>query len=442
MSWRLGAGSPAAPEARPRRVNSTPPQPHPPHAQDLPLAEWLLLGCGVVAAMHVGKLPPALPVLRQQLGVSLVEAGFLLSTVQLGSMLLGLALGLGAHRFGLRRSLLGGLWLLVLASLAGTQATSAQGLLAARAAEGVGVLLVALSAPSLLRRIVPAHRQSLRLGLWGTYMPTGTGLALLLGPLAIATLGWAGWWAGLALLSAAMAVAATVVLQPDGTAESARPCTGHPSPTGSPTASTFTTTLSRSGPWLLALSFGAYSAQWLTVIGFLPTVYAEAGVAPGTAGLLTAVAALANAGGNVAGGRALHRSVPARVLLMCGFAAMAGGAFVAFALQDAVSFSVRYAAVLVFSGVGGLVPATLFALAGQVAADPRAMPVVVGLLTQGTGAGQFLGPPAAAWWAAGHGGWSQTWVATGIAALAGGLLAWALCQRLASPTAPASRAGL
>lgn len=452
MWWRLGAGSPAAPEARPRRVNSTPPQPHPPHAQDHPLAEWLLLGCGVVAAMHVGKLPPALPVLRQQLGVSLVEAGFLLSTVQLGSMLLGLALGLGADRFGLRRSLLGGLWLLVLASLAGTQATGAQGLLAARAAEGVGVLLVALSAPSLLRRIVPAHRQSLRLGLWGTYMPTGTGLALLLGPLAIATLGWAGWWAGLALLSAAMAVASTAVLQPDSQAESARTQSGSGpvSPTGSPTvspsastsASIFTATLGRSGPWLLALSFGAYSAQWLTVIGFLPTVYAEAGVAPGTAGLLTAVAALANAGGNVAGGRALHQGTPARVLLMCGFAAMAGGAFVAFALQDTVSFSMRFAAVLVFSGVGGLVPATLFALAGQVAADPRAMPVVVGLLTQGTGAGQFLGPPAAAWWAAGHGGWSQTWVATGSAALAGAALAWALCQRLAGPTAPASRAGL
>jgi MFS family permease len=179
----------------------------------------------------------------------------------------------------------------------------------------------------------------------------------------------------------------------------------------------------------------------LTVIGFLPTVYAEAGVAPGTAGLLTAVAALANAGGNVAGGRALHRGVPARMLLMCGFAAMAGGAFVAFALQDAVGFSVRYAAVLVFSGVGGLVPATLFALGGQVAADPRAMPVVVGLLTQGTGAGQFLGPPAAAWWAAGHGGWSQTWVATGSAALVGALLAWVLCQRVARPAAQAQRAG-
>lgn len=386
-----------------------------------PRTEWLLLGCGVVAAMHVGKLPPALPVLRQQLGVSLVEAGFLLSTVQLGSMLLGLALGLGAHRFGLRRSLLTGLGLLALASLAGTQAASAQALLAARAAEGVGVLLVALSAPSLLRRIVPAHRQSLRLGLWGTYMPTGTGLALLLGPLAIAAIGWAGWWAGLGLLSAAMAVAAALVVAPDADTAPARP-------SGTPVRAT----LGRSEPWLLALSFGAYSAQWLTVIGFLPTIYAEDGIGPAQAGLLTAVAALANAAGNVVGGRALHHGVSPRSLLMCGFAAMAGGTFVAFALQGGVGFPVRYAAVLVFSGVGGLIPATLFALGGQVAADPRAMPVVVGLLTQGTGAGQFLGPPAAAWWAAGHGGWSHTWVATGGAALAGAGLAWLLCRRLAS----------
>jgi hypothetical protein len=87
------------------------------------------------------------------------------------------------------------------------------------------------------------------------------------------------------------------------------------------------------------------------------------------------------------------------------------------------------------------VPATLFALGGQVAADPRAMPAVVGLLTQGTGAGQFLGPPAAAWWAASHGGWSQTWVATGSAALAGAVLAWVLCRRVASPGAPVAGEG-
>ena len=46
---------------------------------------------GVSAALHVGKLPPALPVLQQALGVTLLEAGFLLSLVQLAGMSLGLA---------------------------------------------------------------------------------------------------------------------------------------------------------------------------------------------------------------------------------------------------------------------------------------------------------------------------------------------------------------
>ena len=47
--------------------------------------------------MHIGKLPPALPVLGQALGVTLLEAGFLLSSMQLAGMLLGLlAVALGS----------------------------------------------------------------------------------------------------------------------------------------------------------------------------------------------------------------------------------------------------------------------------------------------------------------------------------------------------------
>ena len=237
-------------------------------------AEWLLLGCGVVAAMHVGKLPPALPVLREAFGIPLVQAGFLLSTVQLGSMGLGLVLGLSAQRIGLKRALLGGLWLLALASAAGALATGAAGLLAARAAEGVGVLLVALSAPSLLRRIVPPQRQALRLGLWGTYMPAGTGLALLLGPIVLMSVGWAGWWAALGLLSAAMALAAGRWVPGDvmGARGPGNAPVKSAGTAASSTGALLIATLRRPAPWLLAACFGAYSAQWLTVIGFLPRI--------------------------------------------------------------------------------------------------------------------------------------------------------------------------
>jgi MFS transporter, CP family, cyanate transporter len=50
---------------------------------------------GVSAALHVGKLAPALPVLSQSLHLTLVQGGFLLSLVQLAGMTLGPRRGAG-----------------------------------------------------------------------------------------------------------------------------------------------------------------------------------------------------------------------------------------------------------------------------------------------------------------------------------------------------------
>jgi CP family cyanate transporter-like MFS transporter len=159
---------------------------------------------GVVAALHIGKLPPAIPVLQSQMGVTLVQAGFLLSMVQLAGMLVGVLVGLAADGFGLRRSLLWGLGVLTVASGLGALATQPEALLALRALEGLGVLLVALPAPSLIRQTVAPAQLPRLLGMWGAYMPTGTALALLTGPVVLGVVGWVGWWAALALLTACM----------------------------------------------------------------------------------------------------------------------------------------------------------------------------------------------------------------------------------------------
>ncbi|HWI77947.1 MAG TPA: MFS transporter, partial [Ramlibacter sp.] len=66
---------------------------------------FLIVLGGVSAALHIGKLPTALPVLRDAMGVTLVQAGFLLSLVQLAGMTLGLAVGLAADSWGLKRTM-------------------------------------------------------------------------------------------------------------------------------------------------------------------------------------------------------------------------------------------------------------------------------------------------------------------------------------------------
>ena len=114
----------------------------------------MILGTGVALALHVGKLPPAVPTLTSEWGITLVQAGFLLSLVQFAGMILGLAIGVSADGIGLRRSMLTGLTVLTAASIAGGFATSYPVLLVLRALEGLGLLMAAVPAPGLLRRVV------------------------------------------------------------------------------------------------------------------------------------------------------------------------------------------------------------------------------------------------------------------------------------------------
>ena len=383
---------------------------------------FIVIIAGMVAALHIGKIPPALPVLRDALGVSLVEAGFLLSMVQMAGMLGGVFIGLAADGFGLRRSLLLGQFVLASASLAGAWATQPGELLVLRALEGLGFLLVVLPVPSLIRQLVPPSRLALHLGLWGTYMATGTSLVLAGGPLLMSAIGWQGLWGVLAVVSAA--VAAWLFLRvPSDRARRAAASAGAPAraapATRAQAVARLRATLGSPGPWRVAISFSMYSSQWLAVIGFLPSIYAQAGLSGQVAGLLTAFACLVNVTGNLAAGRLLHRGVCARHLLYAGFVAMAVTAFVAFSPVTAEAPVARYLAVVLFSALGGLVPATLFALAVHVAPSEHTVSTTVGWMQQCSSAGQFLGPPLVAWVAGAAGGWQWTWVITGLASVVG-----------------------
>lgn len=377
---------------------------------------------GVSAALHVGKLPPAIPVLQAALGITLVQAGFLLSLVQLAGMSLGLVAGLLADGMGLRRSMVTGLIILSAASALGGAWQDATALLVLRAVEGLGFLLAVTPAPGLIRRLVAPARLSAMLGAWGTYMPLGTALALLGGPLVLSLVGWPGWWWGLALLSAGCGTWLWRVVPPDRAPATA--ATGWSTRLGQ--------TLSAPGPWLVALCFMVYAGQWLAVVGFLPSVYQQAGLTGSVAGALTALVALVNMGGNLTAGRLLQRHWAAHRLLAAGYLAMAAGAAMAFAATaqgHVLPPAWRYVGVLLFSAVGGLIPGTLFSLAVRLAPGEHTVSTTVGWMQQGSALGQFFGPPLVAWVATQAGGWRWTWVATGASSLLGLALCGVLARR-------------
>ncbi len=388
---------------------------------------------GVSAALHVGKLPPAITALQAALGLSLLQAGFLLSTVQVAGMTAGVAFGALADALGYRRSMLLGLVLLALASAAGGVARDVFSLLLLlRALEGFGFLLVVLPAPGLIRRLVAPQQLSRMLGLWGAYMPFGAALALLIGPLWIAAFGWRAWWWVLGGLSAAMAL--WLARAVPATASAAPPAAQ-----ALPWAQRLRQTLSVPGPWLVAMTFAVYSGQWLAVIGFLPTIYLQAGLSGAATGALTALAAAVNVLGNLAAGRLLHAGVRPTRLLNTGFVAMGLAAVAAFAAVDGMALPApwRYLAVLMFSMLGGLIPSTLFLLAVRLAPSEHLLSTSVGWMQQWSALGQFAGPPLVAWVAATRGGWQWTWVATGACSMLG-LVLTARIARASSRAAPAS----
>ena len=399
--------------------------PRPPPAVDPNL---VIILAGVCAALHVGKLPPAIAALQVALDVTLVQAGFLLSLVQVAGMLLGLAVGLAADGLGARRSIVTGLLVLAGSSALGGAATSVWALMLLRACEGLGFLLVVLPAPGLIRERVAPARMSLMLGAWGAYMPFGAASALLLGPLCIEAFGWRAWWWLLGGVSVLMAIVfARWVPALSVVSASDEPSSATAAPKGTtplappPWRERLRQTLRAPGPWLVAWTFALYSSQWLAVIGFLPVIYTQAGVSGVATGVLTALAAAVNIIGNVASGRLLHRGVPARTLLTLGFIAMGVAATAAFAGAAGAGLpaGLRYLAVLLFSMLGGLIPATLFALAVRVAPNEHTLSTTVGWMQQWSAFGQFSGPPLVAWVASRAGDWQWTWLVTGTCSLLG-----------------------
>lgn len=376
----------------------------------------LVVAVGVTCALHVGKLPVAIPVLRESLDLSLVQAGFLLSLVQLAGMTLGLLVGLMADRLGPRRVMLTGLLLLAAGSAFGALAPNVPVLLATRVLEGMGFLLAVLPAPGLLRqRVQHAPTLSRSLGWWGAYMPLGTALALLLGVPLLSAVGWRWAWLLLALLSLLAAVGLTKWVAPDAQVLASAP------QRNMALGPRLRRTLRAPAPWLVALAFFLYSGQWLAVVGFLPTIYHQAGYTGAAVASLSALAAGINMAGNIGAGWWLARGARPGAVLTLAYVAMGAGAGVAFGAEGHPVL--QYLAVLVFSGVGGLIPGTLFGLAVKLAPDNDTVSTTVGWMQQFSALGQFLGPPIVAWVATLAGGWHWTWVVTGVSSLLGVMLA-------------------
>jgi cyanate permease len=338
-----------------------------------------LLGAGVVAAAQIGGAAAALPVLTDEFGLGSSTAAWYLSTVSALGAAGGALLGWLGQTLGFGRQVRLGLAAIVVADLGGAAVDSLAGLLLARVGEGLGLVMVILAAPPLLSEVsAPGHRR-LVAGTWGAYMPVGSGLAALLVPPAIGLVGWRGASVADACVAA---VALLVVLR----------CVPSVAVRREPSLEGLLGAFRSRSVVLISVVFGLYSAQYLAVVGLLPAaLVSDEGLSVTDAGLVGAVVFLVNAPANLLGAYLVHRGVSLRWLVPGACAGMA--ATVWGVLDPALPVGLRIASAVAFSVVAGLVPAALFAALAAVSAGTGSAGAAIGLVTQGSGVGQLLGPP-------------------------------------------------
>ena len=342
--------------------------------------------------------------------MSLVTAGWVISMLNATACVIGLAAGAFADMLGARRVTLVALAVTAAASLAGALADDSIALLITRFVEGMGSIVVFVSGPIVILRVIRNTDMRLALGFWGSYMPAGIAIMVIATPAMLDTIGWRGIW----VVNAGL-LAGYLIIYWAGT-RGAPDAPAAPVPVRARVrglSRDIRAVLGSKGSWMLALVFSTYTAGFACTTSFLPVyLIEERNVSPGRAATITAIVVGANILGNLLGGWLLHRGAPRWKLISLTLAIMSASGILAY--QPFVGTAGIFVLVLVFSGCGGIVPASVFSGVPLHVAHPRQVGAGNGLVMQWSNIGQFAGPPLFATLAASM-GWSVApWLVVGL----------------------------
>ena len=370
----------------------------------------LLLACGIGASMQVGKVPPALGFIQRDLHLSLVAGAWVISMFSVVGAAFGCLTGSIVDRMGPHRAATGGLFCIGAASLAGSFASLPSVLLVTRALEGMAFVMTVVAIPSLLVASASDSDQRFVPALWGIYMPIGMAISLASAQPILHAFGWRVLWQLDAAVLVLLALGLLLTPEPKVLTRGR----------ALPTLRALLRSVWHPGPLLLGVIFACYTVQYMSVMGFLPTILQAQGTSAQAAGLLSALAVMANAAGNLSVGALLARgAVPRRLISAACLVMIVAGAGI---YLQGLPATLRYVLVVTLAGVGGLIPATLFALVPRVAQDRQSTATTMGFVVQFSHIGQLAGPPAVAAVAAAAGGFQLSGLVLVPAAL-GALLA-------------------
>lgn len=341
-----------------------------------------LVAAGMVSAFQVGKAAIAVPLLQDDLGISLVFASWIVGAFGALGAAFGLFAGSIVSMFEPRRSLVAGLAIVGLASIAGAMAPNGTVLLVTRVIEGCGFLATVLSVPRLLRTVSQPADSDRVFAFWGAYLPLGAAVMMLIGPI-FAQYSWQMLWLANGVIALGYAAFIAALSFPPVQAARVGAMTNIAQVVTSP------------GAIVVSLAFGTYTFHYFALTGLFPTLLIDQlGLSIASAGVISALTVLANGVGNLVAGVLLKRGLPLWGIALFGYVVIGASGFAIFApglpvLAIAIVASVTLA-------LTGFIPASLFAATPRVAPTAALLAVTIGFMMNGSNLGLLVGPAALA----------------------------------------------
>lgn len=337
---------------------------------------------GVMAAMTVSEAVTELGAIAKEFHiVEHSEIGLIMSLPSLMVALGALCAGYLVDRVGDRAVLLLGATIIVVGDITVVAAPLFHLLLLGRVVTGVGYVLTAVAAVTLLIRITTGKQRNMAMALWSTFVPASFLLPFLSAGLADYFSDWRAAFLAHSALTLLLAFIATFSLPrrtPEEKAQFSR-TRGLRSVLRSPLI------------YLLGISFGADAFLQTGIISTLAPYLAKRYSVPLVeVAHWNVVAMVCNGIGCLMVGALLNRGVRAVVIGMVGLVLTGLPALAIYTLSFGFAFSIGASWLFMF-GSGLLVG--MWALAPRVAPSRESIGATSGLITQLTLVGVFLGPP-------------------------------------------------
>lgn len=326
----------------------------------------LVFALRFAAAMHFQSVAAVAPLLRQELGFSFSQLGTLMGVFSVAGALLSLPSGMLGDRFGSKRSLLGGMALLVAGGLLFTSGGGYGSLMAARLVTGMGAILVTVQTQTLLNEQFAGRELATAFAIGALAFGLGVGIGMgVMSPLA--DLG--GWRLAVhaATVVAAVGGGLAVVLLPESTRTA----------TAGPSGPRRLWALSpRDGVLCAIAGFGqvGFVTGYILLLSFGPLVLIGAGHSVAAAGVMVSQVALMSLLSVPLGGFLIDRTGRKDTLIVGG-ALGAGASCLAFTL-----WPVPLLWLLLFGAMRGGVTGGVQSLPGE----------VLGPHNRGTGFGVYF----------------------------------------------------